>query len=1022
MGPMTTTCLPCEMAAAEADVEETPEGRTAEWSGPIGIENQRTGDGRRIESNALRWDTLPVPLRWAMQDFGAHDGAYVVGKIEEVERLTYDEANERLTGTGRDPLPESFSDAVIIWGSGTHDLGSEHGREAHRQVKEGLTPGISMDLDDIVVKEEDEEGFLSILEGRVRAATQVAIPAFEGARISVSDAGREVFDADARLADAESLVDADGSFNWVEDAGGLPKYIKRIEKHLREKGMDESRAIATAVNVVKRMCATGDLNFPGSQQVNAGSRAEACAAVAEWEKKKASHQGESVTASAAPGAFPREWFDDPRLEGPTGFTVTDEGRVYGHIALWGTCHTASPQGRHVCTQPPRSPSNYARFHTGVVPTTEGDLACGRVTMNTLHAGQRLSANDSIYHYEHTGAVGAFVRAGQDAHGIWVAGAAHPSADRLALKAAPISGDWRTFGGQLDLVAALSVNVPGFPVPRATALVAGGAVRSLVASGVVSAGERSEGMRFLGLDDDETVMALRARFREMDRRERADALRVRVERLAALERVRRVARAVGFAYNKDQWRVPKGNPEGGRWVDMPDAGVADLSRLLESVFEDPKVSGDGDKAAALGEALDQASEAAGDATAALRGGDGDAAKEAAARADESLSKVEAQLQDLADSGALDEGTAGQVGEALDNAREGVSRVKDSDLSLLGDEGIGEDEGGDIGGDAKPGDAPGDIGGADAGHPAGAPSPADSPEGEGAAPAVAGALAEAGLDPAVVDRVSKTGWIQDPNDMSGTGDDGADSAWDVLNALPEGTEIVTGQEPLNVDWVKDPSTAGGWRVTEVGPGVDPADGYEVGGGMQGDPASLDGGGDNDIYIKDATPVSEGKGTPSPPGAATDAPGTPPGSAQQQAAAKAGESASKLEGVLQDAADGGMDEGVAAQVGEALDSFRDDLDRLTGGVRDGAYDADDLSKAKDSLSQLEAVLMGAADMPGGMSDEDANGIGVALDDVFADLGALAQSLQGEAEPPPFATRRYVRQWLGRRGIRLGQFARRG
>lgn len=76
--------------------------------------------------------------------------------------------------------------------------------------------------------------------------------------------------------------------NWVDKAGGLPSYIERIAKHLHyEKGMSISHAIATAVNVVKKMCAGGDLNFPGSQKVNAGSRAQACAAVAQWEKKKA---------------------------------------------------------------------------------------------------------------------------------------------------------------------------------------------------------------------------------------------------------------------------------------------------------------------------------------------------------------------------------------------------------------------------------------------------------------------------------------------------------------------------------------------------------------------------------------------------------------------------------------------------------------------------------------------------------------------------------------------------------------
>jgi hypothetical protein len=60
----------------------------------------------------------------------------------------------------------------------------------------------------------------------------------------------------------------------------LPPYIKRIANHLKKKGMDQSRAIATAWNAAKKMCATGDTNWPGHQEVNAGSRAEACAAVA----------------------------------------------------------------------------------------------------------------------------------------------------------------------------------------------------------------------------------------------------------------------------------------------------------------------------------------------------------------------------------------------------------------------------------------------------------------------------------------------------------------------------------------------------------------------------------------------------------------------------------------------------------------------------------------------------------------------------------------------------------------------
>jgi hypothetical protein len=85
-----------------------------------------------------------------------------------------------------------------------------------------------------------------------------------------------------------SLERKPGKQNWVDKAGGLPSYIERIAKHLHyEKGMTISRAIAVAVNVVKRMCSSGDLNFKGAQQVNAKSRAEACNAVRQWEAKKA---------------------------------------------------------------------------------------------------------------------------------------------------------------------------------------------------------------------------------------------------------------------------------------------------------------------------------------------------------------------------------------------------------------------------------------------------------------------------------------------------------------------------------------------------------------------------------------------------------------------------------------------------------------------------------------------------------------------------------------------------------------
>ena len=110
-------------------------------------------------------------------------------------------------------------------------------------------------------------------------------------------------------------LDRSPKSNWVEKSGGLPKYIERIALHLKSKGMETGHAIATAVNAAKKMCASGDLNWPGSQKVNAGSRAEACRAVADWNAKKAKAKStshgpnayEAIEMSMTPGEALTAW-------------------------------------------------------------------------------------------------------------------------------------------------------------------------------------------------------------------------------------------------------------------------------------------------------------------------------------------------------------------------------------------------------------------------------------------------------------------------------------------------------------------------------------------------------------------------------------------------------------------------------------------------------------------------------------------------------------------------------------------
>ena len=185
-----------------------------------------------------------------------------------------------------------------------------------------------------------------------------------------------------------------------------------------------------------------------------------------------------LTAAAAPVKPPRAWFEDPGLSELTPLRITKEGRIYGHLADWDGCHTGFGD---VCVPPFRSFSDYAYFNVGEIETAEGDLVpCGKLMFcrdGNGHAplDPRMSAHEVSKYYDDATKVGGFVRAGADRYGTWLAGALRPGlkeSEIQHLRTHPPSGDWRPIPGKgSELVAAFSVPIPGFPIPR-----------SLVASG------------------------------------------------------------------------------------------------------------------------------------------------------------------------------------------------------------------------------------------------------------------------------------------------------------------------------------------------------------------------------------------------------------------------------------------------------------------------------------------------------------------------------------------------------------
>lgn len=170
----------------------------------------------------------------------------------------------------------------------------------------------------------------------------------------------------------------------------------------------------------------------------------------------------AAVAQVSPRVYPAKHFTDPQLSEPTLPTMDSDGRIFGHIACWGQCHRSV---QTECQVAPHSPDGYSHFHTSSVYLDDDTrMPVGRLTIGTGHASETLGGVPAQAHYDNTGSCWALVRVGEDAHGIWFSGIAAPWASPEQVEAglaSPLSGDWRDFGQGLELVAALSVNTPGF---------------------------------------------------------------------------------------------------------------------------------------------------------------------------------------------------------------------------------------------------------------------------------------------------------------------------------------------------------------------------------------------------------------------------------------------------------------------------------------------------------------------------------------------------------------------------------
>ncbi len=511
----------------EEEGQETPEeGQEAvdDFHSLLVVEGVWTGDGRYIDEDALTWRNLPLPLMGLDKTTEAHLEARLIGNLVRIERV-----GREIHGYGT--FVKSDNEEVL---------------RLQQLIKDGSLKGVSVDLDameyeivmpteaDMSDHEDEQPGMgyedmkMRVTAARIMGATVVPFPAFEEAFIeslasltaslAVTDGASGFITSFAKYdhidfsppagarEEAQRGLDWRDEFNRGGTAVGIARgrdiangtnlspdtivrmtsYFARHEVDKQGEGFSPGEDGFPSNGRIAWALWGGDPGRAWSEKVKRQMDAADGKTTTDNSDDDLTDDEDNLTASAfasnTPKTPPKGWFDDPRVNGPTPMTVTEEGRIYGHVALWNTCHIGFTDQ---CVTPPKSVANYQYYLTGEVVCDDGSrVPVGNITMDTGHAPLNANGTAALAHYDNTGLVVADVRTGEDDFGIWMAGALRPGLDPSkvrGLMASDVSGDWRRIGGNLELVGVLAVNVPGFPKPRLQVHEMSVIVASLIAS-------------------------------------------------------------------------------------------------------------------------------------------------------------------------------------------------------------------------------------------------------------------------------------------------------------------------------------------------------------------------------------------------------------------------------------------------------------------------------------------------------------------------------------------------------------
>ena len=482
----------------EAEAEEEDEGYEG-YEGEHGGEAMMAADGTTLAEEPEMIQTPVTLYDWEgvliVEGIASGDGRKIAENALTWRELPLPLMLQTANASGHDgaviagSIHEIERQGQNIVGRGFFDSGSA-GVEAHRLLKEGTMRGVSADIDSVMVEfltadggavdaEDMLFGGVDALEvlvaGRLMGATLTPFPAFQEAFVTVL-IGDEV-EVDVALVASGSKAEGD---------------VWRVPSPL------------------------------GAWLAGTGNAEEGLAALV-------ASAAASVEVPANP---PMDWFLPGNMTGIEPFTVHPDGRCYGLVAAWGSCHIGFADR---CVPVPKSGCAYKHFRNKNVLTAEGTLvASGPIYMDTVHPNLRLVASDSQAFYADTGCAVADVALYENEFGIVAAGALRPglSAEQVRrFRGSDVSPDWRQLGGRLEVVGLLSVNVSGFIVeglvasgaelsaPRGVWDSVAGEVTALVAAGMIHTAdtERSDLRREL-----DSIRVELAEFRDALRPVRAAA--------------------------------------------------------------------------------------------------------------------------------------------------------------------------------------------------------------------------------------------------------------------------------------------------------------------------------------------------------------------------------------------------------------------------------------------------------------------------------------------------------------------